>query len=73
MNLVTHAYALAATGRVSPTPDWAYTNPTSTRLSISPAGEATATTQQAEYPGVKTEVWIFMYLKQYFGGAWTTK
>ena len=72
MNLVTHAYTQAAPAKMSPTPDWAYTNQTSTGLSISSAGEATATAQLTGYPGITTEVWIFMYLEQYSGGAWTT-
>jgi len=64
MNLITHAHALSAPDRVTPTPDWAYTNQTSTRLSISSAGEATATAQLTGYSGITTEVWIFMYLDQ---------
>lgn len=72
LNNLAFANALELSAEFPPTTDWMYVNRTSTSLSISSSGEATATAHLTGYPGTTTEVWIFMYLERYSGGAWTT-
>jgi len=72
LNCLAYTNPQVLSSEIPPSPDWAYANRTLTNLSISSAGEATATAQLIGYPGVTTEVWIFMYLERYSGGFWTT-
>lgn len=72
LNSLAHASNMDLSAEVPQTIDWVYVNRTSTSLSISSVGEATATAHLTGYPGTTTEVWIFMYLEKYSGGSWTT-
>ena len=72
LNHLAFADSLMYTLETYPTPDWAYINRTTTSLSITSTGEATATAQLVGIPGVTTEIWIFMGLERYSGGSWVT-
>ena len=72
LNPLTYANSQLMSADVPPITDWEYVNQTLTNLSISSAGEATATAQLIGIPGVTTQVSIFMYLERYSNGSWTS-
>jgi len=49
-----------------------YINKTSTSITISQLGEATAFGSITGYQGITDEVWIYLYLERYVNGAWQT-
>jgi len=54
------------------TPKFAYTNSTTTTMTISSSGKATVVGSITGYQGLTTSVDIFLYLQQYKNGSWVT-